>query len=238
MRFDIYAANALNISRNKAAELIKAGKIMLDSKICDKPSLECDESHSHDVALLDEIYVGRGAMKLKSFLDGQNFEISGKDALDIGSSTGGFMQILLQKGANSVVGVDVGSDQLDVKLRSDTRVKVYENTDIREFVATAGFELITCDVAFISVIEILDAICKNAKSGALIIVLFKPQFEVGKEAKRNKKGVVTDKAAVALARRKFELVAAQKELVQIACKECEIKGKEGNAEFFYAFNKR
>ena len=137
MRFDIYAANVLNISRNKAAELIKAGKIMLDSKICDKPSFEC-ESHSHDVALLDEIYVGRGAMKLKSFLDGQNFEISGKDALDIGSSTGGFMQILLQNGANSVVGVDVGSDQLDEKLRSDTRVEIYENTDIREFAATAG----------------------------------------------------------------------------------------------------
>ena len=237
MRFDNYVASVLNISRNKASELIKSGKVLADDEICIKVSSEASEAK---ISLLDEIYVGRGALKLKSFLEAMKFDLAGKNALDIGSSTGGFMQILLERGVKSVTGVDVGTNQLDASLRSDERVKIYEKTDIREFAKQeqGKFDLITCDVSFISLAEILPAISELASANSLIITLFKPQFEVGVGVKRNKKGVVTDAKAVNLAMKRFEVLASSLKFELIACKECEVKGKEGNAEFFYAFNKR
>jgi len=383
LRFDLFTASRLNISRNKAAELIKSGKILLNGKICSKPSFEVGEfdkfdgtdalnldeatgvnlkagknsaeaetknlretnltdavetarkkacigkqnlkTNSQKIELVGEIYVGRGALKLKSFLAACPLEIKGKNALDVGSSTGGFVQILLQNGVKSVTALDVGSSQLDESLRADARVKVAENTDVREFAAgcqslakdgkfngteqnlknqiepnfnlgklnfaerdeflneasesafapsnltQAGaktdeanlarvdfaaksqnakfdphtakndarkFDLITCDVSFISLKEILPYIDALASQNCDIILLFKPQFEVGRTAKRNKKGVVTDAKAVREARAKFELAAANLGWIMRQTLECEVKGKEGNAEFFYAFNKR
>nr|WP_314702620.1 SAM-dependent methyltransferase [Campylobacter rectus] len=428
------------------------------------------------IELVGEIYVGRGALKLKSFLAACPLEIKGKNALDVGSSTGGFVQILLQNGVKSVTALDVGSSQLDKSLRADSRVIVAENTDVREFAAgfqnsggdgkfdgseqnlktqikpskdsricdkfglgrsnfaercgflskpsksdftplnlteaskneqavkcvysqnktsnlnkknaqtgcadepilaqastrsvrldeanfaiknaqtdgeidtatnetdaqkklahkpvlaeksepnaqtdakfepcvnesnrteinaqTAAaaeernlarrdsaskntnlsrqktaqsdaavasyvseanlaransrpnaekiaesnpraaknvakkFDLITCDVSFISLKEILPSIDALAGENCDIILLFKPQFEVGRTVKRNKKGVVTDAKAVREARAKFELAAANLGWIMRQTRECEVKGKEGNAEFFYAFNKR
>ncbi len=379
MRFDLFVASRLNISRNKAAELIKSDKILLNGKICSKPSFEVGEFDKFDgsdelnlkackndakksaeaetknlreanltdavetackkacngernlnpngakIELVGEIYVGRGALKLKSFLAACPLEVKGKNALDVGSSTGGFVQILLQNGAKSITALDVGSSQLDKSLRTDARVKVAENTDVREFAAgfqsslsdgkfdgvgqnlknqiepnfnpgksnfaeqdgflsepcepafvpsnltQAGaktnesnltdvdsaaksqnakfdshaaknvahkFDLITCDVSFISLKEILPSIDALAGKNCDIILLFKPQFEVGRSAKRNKKGVVTDAKAVREARAKFELAAANLGWIMRQTLECEVKGKEGNAEFFYAFNKR
>ena len=434
------------------------------------------DANSVKIELIGEIYVGRGALKLKSFLAAYPLEVQGKNALDVGSSTGGFVQILLQNGVKSVTALDVGSSQLDKSLRADSRVIVAENTDVREFAAgfqnsggdgkfdgsaqnlktqikpskdsricdkfglgrsnfaercgflskpsksdftplnlteaskneqavkcvysqnktsnlnkknaqtgcadepilaqastrsvrldeanfaiknaqtdgeidaatnetdaqkklahkpvlaeksepnaqidakfepcvnesnrtkinaqTAAaaeernlarrnsvskntnlsrqktaqsdaavasyvseanlaransrpnaekiaesnpraaknvakkFDLITCDVSFISLKEILPSIDALAGGNCDIILLFKPQFEVGRSAKRNKKGVVTDAKAVREARAKFELAAANLGWIMRQTFECEVKGKEGNAEFFYAFNKR
>ena len=164
--------------------------------------------------------------------------LAGVDVLDVGSSTGGFVQILLQRGAKSVTALDVGSSQLSEILRRDPRVIVRENTDIREFESEKKFDLITCDVSFISLKEILPSIDALAGENCDIILLFKPQFEVGRSAKRNKKGVVTDAKAVREARAKFELAAVNLGWIMRQTLECEVKGKEGNAEFFYAFNKR
>lgn len=434
------------------------------------------DANSVKIELIGEIYVGRGALKLKSFLAAYPLEIQGKNALDVGSSTGGFVQILLQNGVKSVTALDVGSSQLDKSLRADSRVIVAENTDVREFAAgfqnsggdgkfdgseqnlktqikpskdsricdkfrlgrsnfaeqcgflskpsksdftplnlteaskneqavkcvysqnktsnlnkknaqtdcadepilaqastrsvrldeanfaiknaqmdgeidaatnetdaqkklahkpvlaeksepnaqtdakfepcinetnrteinaqTAAaadgrnlawrnsaskntnlsrqktarpnaavasyvseanlarvnsrpnaekiaesnpraaknvakkFDLITCDVSFISLKEILPSINALAGENCDILLLFKPQFEVGRTVKRNKKGVVTDAKAVREARAKFELAAANLGWIMRQTLECEVKGKEGNAEFFYAFNKR
>ena len=433
------------------------------------------DANSVKIELIGEIYVGRGALKLKSFLAAYLLEVQGKNALDVGSSTGGFVQILLQNGIKSVTALDVGSSQLDKSLRADSRVIVAENTDVREFaagfqnsggdgkfdgsaqnlktqikpskdsricdkfglgrsnfaerdgflsepsksdftplnLAKAGksewavkridhqnktsnlnkknaqtgcadepilaqastrsvrldeanfaiknaqmdgeidattnetdaqkklahkpvlaeksepnaqtdakfescinetnrtkinaqtaaaeernlarrnsaskntnlsrqktarpnaaiasyvseanlaransrpnaekiaesnprsaknvankFDLITCDVSFISLKEILPSINALAGENCDIILLFKPQFEVGRTVKRNKKGVVTDAKAVREARAKFELAAANLGWIMRQTLECEVKGKEGNAEFFYAFNKR
>ena len=151
--------------------------------------------------------------------------------MDVGSSTGGFVQILLQRGAKSVTALDVGSSQLSEILRRDPRVIVCENTDIREFASEKKFDLITCDVSFISLNLILKSLASLAKSA--LIVLFKPQFEVGAEAKRNKKGVLKDEKAVRAARAKFEQLCAELGLAVLYASACKIAGKEGNREFFY-----
>ena len=157
--------------------------------------------------------------------------LAGVDVLDVGSSTGGFVQILLQRGAKSVTALDVGSSQLSEILRRDPRVIVRENTDIREFTSERKFDLITCDVSFISLNLILKSLASLAKSA--LIVLFKPQFEVGAEAKRNKKGVLKDEKAACVARAKFERLCAELGLTVLHTSACKITGKEGNREFFY-----
>ena len=157
--------------------------------------------------------------------------LAGVDVLDVGSSTGGFVQILLQRGAKSVTALDVGSSQLSEILRRDPRVIVRENTDIREFSSEKKFDLITCDVSFISLNLILKSLASLAKSA--LIVLFKPQFEVGTEAKRNKKGVLKDEKAARSARAKFERLCAELGLAVLHAGACKITGKEGNQEFFY-----
>jgi len=157
--------------------------------------------------------------------------LAGADVLDVGSSTGGFVQILLQRGAKSVTALDVGSSQLSEILRRDPRVIVRENTDIREFASEKKFDLITCDVSFISLNLILKSLASLAKSA--LIVLFKPQFEVGAEIKRNKKGVLKDEKAVCAARAKFERLCAELGLAALYASACKITGKEGNREFFY-----
>ena len=157
--------------------------------------------------------------------------LAGADVLDVGSSTGGFVQILLQRGAKSVTALDVGSSQLSEILRRDPRVIVRENTDIREFASEKKFDLITCDVSFISLNLILKSLTSLAKSA--LIVLFKPQFEVGAEAKRNKKGVLKDEKEARAARAKFEQLCAELGLATLHAGACKITGKEGNQEFFY-----
>ena len=157
--------------------------------------------------------------------------LAGADVLDVGSSTGGFVQILLQRGAKSVTALDVGSSQLSEILRRDPRVIVRENTDIRKFASKKKFDLITCDVSFISLNLILKSLASLAKSA--LIVLFKPQFEVGAEIKRNKKGVLKDEKAVRAARAKFERLCAELGLAVLHSGACKITGKEGNREFFY-----
>lgn len=157
--------------------------------------------------------------------------LAGVDVLDVGASTGGFVQILLQRGAKSVTALDVGSSQLSEILRRDPRVIVRENTDIRKFASKKKFDLITCDVSFISLNLILKSLASLAKSA--LIVLFKPQFEVGTEAKRNKKGVLKDEKAACVARAKFERLCAELGLAALHASACKITGKEGNREFFY-----
>ncbi len=160
-----------------------------------------------------------------------NLKLDGKRALDIGSSTGGFVQILLENGVKEIFAVDVGDNQLHKSLREDKRVRVFENCDIREFKANKLFDIITCDISFISILNILKSIDRVSKRD--IIILFKPQFEVGKGVKRNKKGVVLDNKAIDSARENFE--KATQDLGLETSKEFKIKiaGKSGNIEYLY-----
>lgn len=222
-------------SRNRAHDAIKAGQVMVDGKK-PKPSAKIDENSLVEVAD-EKFYVSRAARKLESFLAEYAIDFKDKSALDIGSSTGGFAQIVLENGVASLSCVDVGSDQLHISLRQNEKVTLHEETDIREFESDKAFELVTCDVSFISILQIMNDIDRLAKEGADIVILYKPQFEVGKDVKRDSKGVVQDVDAIARRKEAFEAEAKKLgwELKYQALSQ--VTGKEGNQEYIYHFVK-
>ena len=235
MRLDnILVSMGLIESRNKAQEAIKRGIITVNGNIIKKPSFKVAKS---DEILLteDRLFVSRAAMKLDGFLKDIDLNIRGKVALDIGSSTGGFTQVLLDRGVESVDAVDVGTNQLHHTLRDDSRVRVYEQTDIRDFDAGYRYDLIVSDISFISLNLVLSHIDRLAKEKADIILLFKPQFEVGKDIKRDKKGVVTDEKAIEEAKSKFLKNVTSLGWQIIYSADSIISGKEGNIERVYYF---
>ncbi len=222
-------------SRNRANDAIKAGKVKVDGKVA-KASAKIDENSSVDV-VDEKFYVSRAARKLENFLDEHPIELQGKKALDIGSSTGGFAQIVLENDVATLSCVDVGKDQLHVSLRNHKKLSLYEETDIREFQSDDVFEVVTCDVSFISILQITDDIDRLSQKGTDIIILYKPQFEVGKDVKRDSRGVVQDLDAIARRKEQFE---AEAEKLGWSLKYqalSQVQGKEGNQEYLYHFIK-
>jgi 23S rRNA (cytidine1920-2'-O)/16S rRNA (cytidine1409-2'-O)-methyltransferase len=230
-RLDIFLVeNDFFNSRNKANEAIKDRNIKVDGKIIDKPSFKIKNSEKIEV-LEKKRYVSRAGDKLKEFLKDKDIEINNKICLDVGSSTGGFVQVLLEMNAEKIYAVDVGKGQLHPILKENKKIISKESLDIRELKCEKKFDLVTCDVSFISILYILDSLINFAKNE--IIILFKPQFEVGKNVKRDKRGVVKDVNALKRACVKFESELTKHKLQIISKEESKIKGKEGNSEFFY-----
>lgn len=226
--------NSLAGSRNKAQTLIKEGLVSVNGKVILKSSHKLEEGDEVHVKEHKE-YVSRSAFKLSAFLDELKLDIKGAAALDIGSSTGGFTQVLLEYGAAEVTAVDVGKEQLHVSLKNDKRVHSFESCDIREFQSGKKFDIVVSDVAFISLLHILDDV--ERLSSSKIILLFKPQFEVGREAKRDKNGVVTDEKAVMNAMIKFEEACLEKKWKLNLKSPSQLTGKEGNLEYCYFYEK-
>lgn len=235
MRLDLYLTKNFDIqSRNKALELIKSNKVKVDGKIISKASFIVESSHIIEL-LEEDFYVSRAAYKLKYFLDEFDLDLKDFQALDIGSSTGGFTQILLENGVKKVICVDVGSNQLHKRIKDDKRIEFYENCDIRDFKSDISFDIITCDVSFISILNIIDSI--NNFDFKNLITLFKPQFEVGPNVKRDKKGVVKDEKAIQISRDKF--IAKTLELNWKLEKNSisKVQGKDGNNEELFYFSR-
>lgn len=235
MRLDVYLyTNALTQSRQKAQELIASKCVYVNGKQCSKSSYEVLEGDCVEVRSESKQWVSRAGEKLWGFLSQNPVAIEGKKVLDIGSSTGGFSEVLLSLGAREIVCVDVGDNQLHPKLRDHPKITFFENTDIREF-GSEGFELIVCDVSFISLRLIIQKIYELSLGE--VILLFKPQFEVGKNVKRNKKGVILDEREVQRALDEFVEL-----LKNMGFRVCEVaksvlKGKNGNEEFFIHLQK-
>lgn len=235
MRLDLYLTKNFNIqSRNKANELIKSNKVKVNGQIISKPSFIVEDVHEI-VLLEDDFYVSRAAYKLKFFLEELKLDLKDSVALDIGSSTGGFAQILLENSVKSVTCVDVGSNQLHERVKVDSRVVFFENTDIRNFKSNEVFDIVTCDISFISILNVIDSI--NSLNFKKFIILFKPQFEVGTNVKRDKKGVVKDKNAITKARDNFLAKTISLNWKLIYSNKSKLQGKDGNEEELFYFSK-
>jgi 23S rRNA (cytidine1920-2'-O)/16S rRNA (cytidine1409-2'-O)-methyltransferase len=222
-------------SRNRANDAIKAKKVRINGKVA-KASAKIDENSVVEVED-EKFYVSRAARKLENFLAEYAMDFKNKRALDIGSSTGGFAQIVLENGVASLSCVDVGKDQLHISLRDEERLSLYEETDIRDFQSEEAFDLITCDVSFISILQITDDIDRLSQRGTDIVILYKPQFEVGKGVKRDSRGVVQDSDAIARRKEEFEAQASKLGWDEKYQSESRIQGKEGNQEYLYHFVK-
>lgn len=239
IRLDIFLTlHNLTQSRNQAIELIKNGFVSIQGTIITKPSFLLSKMQdSTKIAILKkDIFVSRAGEKLYSFIKANNINFDNLVALDIGSSKGGFTQVLLQNGVKSVVCVDVGSNQLDSTLRENPLVKVYENCDIKDFSVDFEFDFIVCDVSFVSLRAILPHIRRLCNDRA--ILLFKPQYEVGKAPKRNKNGVVVDKMAITNSLESFKDLLKTHNFSILSVETSQIKGKAGNEEIFIYIKKQ
>ena len=222
-------------SRTKAQALVMAGVVLVDEKRVEKPSEKFEKNATIRLkgTSTELRYVGRGGVKLEAALQQFGIDPTGMTCLDVGSSTGGFTDCLLQHGAGRVIAVDAGTNQLDWSLRNDPRVEVRERTNARDLSPDDfenTFDLAVVDVSFISVTKILPALLPLLKPDALLVVLIKPQFEVGR-GEVGKGGIVRDPE-------KHERVVA--EITAFAIElglsikgniESPILGAEGNKEF-------
>ena len=221
-------------SRERARALILAGQVSVDGQVVDKAGAPIEETASLELAVPDHPYVGRGGIKLAHALDTFGINVAGRSALDIGASTGGFTDVLLQRGAARVIALDVGHGQLDWKLRNDPRVIVRERVNARSLGpddVPDQVDLVTIDVAFISLGHIFPALPHVLHHGADIVALVKPQFEAGRE-EVGKGGLVTDPAVHDAVVARVTEKAAAAGFTRRGFTPSPITGATGNREFF------
>jgi 23S rRNA (cytidine1920-2'-O)/16S rRNA (cytidine1409-2'-O)-methyltransferase len=221
-------------SRERARALILAGQVTVDGQIVSKAGAPVRADARVDVAVPDHPYVGRGGVKLAHALDAFGIDPRGRRALDIGASTGGFTDVLLQRGAESVIAIDVGHNQLDWKLRTDPRVIVKEGVNARALTrddVPHDVSLVTIDVAFISLRLILPALPPFLDRPADVVALVKPQFEAGRD-EVGKGGLVTDPAVHDVVIARVSDAAETLGFERVGMTPSPITGATGNHEFF------
>lgn len=224
-------------SREIAQRLILAGRVRVNSRPAAKPDTRVDSTTAIEVVGGKSEYASRGAYKLLAALDHFHLDVGGRHALDVGASTGGFTDVLLQRGAAQVLALDVGHGQLADRLRRNPRVTVIDRTNIRH-VTGEEFpyrpDLIVIDASFISLRLVLPAVIRVAADCADIVALVKPQFEVGK-GKVGKGGVVRDDALRARALAEIVDFAASMGLELVGSIESPVSGAAGNREYLVLF---
>ena len=221
-------------SRERARALILAGQVTVDGQVVSKAGAPVADAARVELAAPDHPYVGRGGLKLAGALDAFHVDPRGRRALDVGASTGGFTDVLLQRGAASVVALDVGRAQLDWRLRTNPRVIVREGINARALSADAvphHVSLVTIDVSFISLKHILPALPPFLDPGADVVALVKPPFEAGREDV-GRHGIVSDPAVHEAVILRVAEYAAASGLTRVAMTPSPITGATGNQEFF------
>ena len=223
-------------TRERARALILAGQVRVNGQPATKAGHTVQPEDGVTLDTPDHPYVGRGGLKLAHALDVFGITPAGRMALDVGASTGGFTDVLLQRGATRVVAVDVGHGQLDWKLRSDPRVVVMERQNARTLTAqqlpedARRFHLITIDVSFISLRQILPVLPPLLQPGGDVVALVKPQFEAGRE-EVGKGGIVRDEGVHKRVVDEVTAAAQALGLQRTGVVESPITGMEGNREF-------
>lgn len=227
-------------SRTKAHALVMAGLVLVKEQRVDKPSevfpfdTEIRIKGGDDPATR---YVGRGGLKLEAALEAFGVDVTGLVCLDIGASTGGFTDCLLQRGAQSVVAIDVGHNQIDWRLRNDPRVEVREGVNARHLSPDefeARFDLVVMDVSFISATKIFPAVVRLLTTHGRLITLIKPQFEVGK-GEVGKGGIVRDEQQRLAAVDRVNQSASEIGLNRTGLIESPITGADGNVEYLACY---
>jgi 23S rRNA (cytidine1920-2'-O)/16S rRNA (cytidine1409-2'-O)-methyltransferase len=234
----------ITASRERAQALILAGKVLVNEQKIEKAGASVEQDSALRLLGEDLGYVSRGGVKLEKALDHWRIDLTGKVCLDIGASTGGFSDCMLQHGAARVIAVDTGYGQMDFRLRNDPRIRLLEKTNARNLTSDdlnqddlgESIVFVAMDVSFISATLVLPAVIRAAfvdreQSGVRqIVVLVKPQFEVGRELV-GKGGIVRDESAQQSAVTKVEASLRSLNCERVDCIESPILGAEGNREF-------
>ncbi|MDB5691326.1 MAG: TlyA family methyltransferase [Alphaproteobacteria bacterium] len=226
-------------SRAKAQALILAGLVFSGERRIEKAGQGLAGDAALEVRGREHPFVSRGGVKLAHALDHFGWDVAGAVALDIGSSTGGFTDVLLQRGAAKVFAVDVGTNQLAWKLRQDPRVIVHEQTNARyltDAIVTEPVDILVCDASFISLAKVLDKALDFARPGGRLVALIKPQFEAGR-SEIGKGGVVRDPTVHARVCEAAAAWIASRGWTVEGVVQSPITGPEGNVEFLLAARK-
>lgn len=220
-------------TRSQAESYIRLGRVRVSGRLITKPGY-----FVHDLSLVEldqpEQFVSRAGLKLASVADKLAVDFRGKTVLDVGSSTGGFTDYALSRGARRVICVDVGTDQLHPKLRRDARVELHEKTDIRDFVTDQSVDIILIDVSFISLREVLPHLAGLATRQTQVVAMVKPQFETGNRLKNC--GVIKNDTERRRILHDFEQWAKRYFLLR-AKADSAVAGARGNRERFYLLTK-
>jgi len=227
-------ARQLVITRSQAESYIKMGEVKVDGRVCTKPGQIVGDEH--DIVLTaKEQYVNRAALKLASVAKALKLNFKGKTVLDVGSSTGGFTEYALRHGAEKVIAVDVGTDQLHPTLRINPKVELHEQTDIRDFKTDEVIDVVVGDVSFISLREILPSVAKLCTKQTQIAVMVKPQFEAGQSSVKHKGVIKNDKMRREILK-DFETWAHKYFIIHDKA-DSQVAGSKGNLERFYLLQK-
>lgn len=220
-------------TRSQAESYIRLGRVKVAGRLITKPGY-----FVHDLSLVEldqpEQFVSRAGLKLASVADKLAVDFRGKMVLDVGSSTGGFTDYALSRGARRVICVDVGTDQLHPQLRRDVRVELHEKTDIRDFVTDQPVDIILIDVSFISLREVLPHLAELATRQTQVVAMVKPQFETGNRLKNH--GVIKNDTERRRILHDFEQWAKRYFLLR-AKADSAVAGARGNRERFYLLTK-
>ena len=221
-------------SRSQAESYIKLGKITVDGVKRTKPGFFVDVDS--ELKILQRVqYVSRAGLKLESVAKTMRIDFRNKTVLDVGSSTGGFTDYSLKNGANKVIAVDVGTDQLHPKLRLNKKVELHAKTDIRNFKTDQKIDVVVIDVSFISIKEILPSVVNLSNKNTKIVAMVKPQFEAGRNGTVN--GVVKNNSYRRKILQDFENWCRSNNLYIENKRDSEVKGTKGNQERFYILRK-
>lgn len=221
-------------SRSQAESYIKLGKVAVDGIKRTKPGFFVDVNS--ELKILQQVqYVSRAGLKLESVAKKMRIDFRNKTVLDVGSSTGGFTDYSLKNGANKVIAVDVGTDQLHPKLRLNKKVELHEKTDIRNFKTDQKIDVVVIDVSFISIKEILPSVVNLSNKNTKIVAMVKPQFEAGRNGTVN--GVVKNNSYRRKILQDFENWCRLNNLYIENKRDSEVKGTKGNQERFYILRK-
>ena len=222
-------------SRDRAREAVAAGQVTINGAVAQKSARLVLPGDALKVSGPPNRFVSRGGEKLEGALAAFGLDVAGLRCCDVGSSTGGFTDCLLQRGAAKVVAIDVGRAQLHERLAEDHRVTSHERTDIRDVdpvAVGAPFDMVTADVSFISLTSVMGSLAELAAPRAPVLVLVKPQFEVGRQEASRGRGVIRDPEQWCAALDRVLEAAATAGLAPQAAIPSPLKGAQGNVEFF------